>query len=48
MDFIFGFVVGYLCKEVFSYLKKLSDGPIEHNWDQEWDWMTPLQEDDLP
>tara|TARA_R100001443_G_scaffold19382_1_gene30895 strand:+ start:953 stop:1099 length:147 start_codon:yes stop_codon:yes gene_type:complete len=48
MDFITGFVLGYFVKEVVSYLKRLADGPIEHNWDKEWDWMSPLQEDDLP
>ena len=48
MDFLFGFVFGYVCKEVISYLKRLATEPIEHAWDKEWDWMSPLKEDDLP
>jgi len=48
MDFLFGFIVGYVCKEVVSYLKRLANEPIENPWDKEWDWMSPLKEDDLP
>jgi len=48
MDFLTGFVLGYLCKEIVAYLKKLATGPIPGDWDKEWDWMSPLQEDDLP
>jgi len=48
MDFIFGFFVGYLCKEIVSYLKKLANESTQTDWDKEWDWMSPLQEDDLP
>ena len=50
MDFLFGFFVGYLCKEIVSYLKKLS----EYDWNnrtvykEDWDWLSPIQEDDLP
>ena len=29
MDFLFGFMLGYLCKEIFSYLKKLSNNKKE-------------------
>ena len=47
MDFLFGFIFGYVCKEVAAYLKRLAM-PTQNNWDKEWDWMTPLQEDDLP
>tara|TARA_B100000212_G_scaffold281932_1_gene221987 strand:+ start:8026 stop:8172 length:147 start_codon:yes stop_codon:yes gene_type:complete len=48
MDFLTGFVLGYLCKEIVAYLKKLATGPIPGDWDKEWDWMSPIQEDDLP
>jgi len=48
MDFLTGFVLGYLCKEIVAYLRKLATGPIPGDWDKEWDWMSPLQEDDLP
>ena len=47
MDFIFGFFVGYLCKEIVSYLKRLS----EYDWNnrkvykEDWDW---LSHEDLP
>ena len=50
MDFIFGFFVGYLSKEIVSYLKRLS----EYDWNnrtvykEDWDWLSPIQEDDLP
>ena len=48
MDFLTGFVLGYLCKEIVAYLKRLATGPIPGDWDKEWDWMSPIQEDDLP
>ncbi len=48
MDFIFGFILGYFFKEAISYIKRLADGPLQQDWDKEWDWMSPLQEDDLP
>lgn len=50
MDFLFGFIVGYLFKQTVAYLKKLS----EYDWNnrtvynEDWDWISPLQEDDLP
>ena len=47
MDFLFGFIFGYCCKEVAAYLKRLST-PTSQDWDKEWDWMSPIQEDDLP
>jgi hypothetical protein len=45
MDFIIGFLLGYFFKETVSYLKRLA---IPNDWDKEWDWITPIQEDDLP
>jgi len=47
MDFLFGFIFGYVCKEVVSYLKKLSnyDWDNRKSWDKEWDWMS---HEDLP
>ena len=47
MDFLFGFIFGYSCKEVAAYLKRLAT-PTPQDWDKEWDWMSPIQEDDLP
>jgi len=50
MDFIIGFLLGYFLKEIVSYLKRLS----EYDWNNrtvykdDWDWITPIQEDDLP
>jgi len=46
MDFIIGFLLGYFFKET-SYLKRLAI-PTPKDWDKEWDWITPIQEDDLP
>tara|TARA_R100001015_G_C4593240_1_gene148600 strand:+ start:982 stop:1128 length:147 start_codon:yes stop_codon:yes gene_type:complete len=48
MDFLLGFIFGYLCKEIISYLKRLADSPLNNDWDNQWDWMSPIQEDDLP
>ena len=50
MDFLSGFLLGYFVKEIFAYLKKLSnyDWDNRKSWDKEWDWMSPIQEDDLP
>ena len=45
MDFIIGFLLGYFFKETVSYLKRLV---IPNDWDKEWDWIEPIQEDDLP
>jgi len=45
MDFIIGFLLGYFLKEIVSYLKRLT---IPNDWDKEWDWIEPIQEDDLP
>jgi len=47
MDFLSGFLLGYFVKEIFTYLKRLAT-PTPNDWDKEWDWMSPLQEDDLP
>ena len=50
MDFIIGFLLGYFLKEIVSYLKRLSQWDYDNrkSWDKEWDWMSPIQEDDLP
>jgi len=48
MDFLFGFILGYCCKEIAAYLKKLANKSMEIDIDKEWDWITPIQEDDLP
>ena len=54
MDYIVGFIFGYLLKEVTVLLKKLSDwdyenrgGYLEHRLDH-IDFSEPLTEDDLP
>lgn len=47
MDFLSGFLLGYFVKEIFAYLKRLAT-PTPNDWDKEWDWMSPIQEDDLP
>tara|TARA_B100000214_G_scaffold316443_1_gene249970 strand:+ start:2637 stop:2780 length:144 start_codon:yes stop_codon:yes gene_type:complete len=47
MDFLTGFILGYFIKEIFTYIKRLAT-PVQKDWDKEWDWMSPLQEDDLP
>tara|TARA_A100001515_G_scaffold120726_1_gene103757 strand:- start:33 stop:185 length:153 start_codon:yes stop_codon:yes gene_type:complete len=50
MDFLFGFTLGYFCKEIFSYLKKLSN----NNWNnkttytEDWDWLSSIEPEDLP
>ncbi len=50
MDFITGFVFGYVCKEVVAYLKRLSgyDWDNRNYYDGAYDWDTGLNEDDLP
>ena len=49
MDFFTGFLVGYFTKEIFAYLKKLSNWDYNNRqgWDKEWDFIS-YQEDDLP
>jgi len=47
MDYLIGFLLGYFLKEISSYLKRLAS-PTRKDWDKEWDWITPIQEDDLP
>jgi len=39
MDFILGFFIGYFCKEIISYLKKLANNSIDDSWNKEWDWI---------
>jgi len=50
MDYIIGFLLGFFLKEIVSYLKRLSqwDWDNRKSWDKEWDWIEPIQEDDLP
>ena len=47
MDFFTGFLIGYFTKEIFAYLKKLSNWDYNNrkSWDKEWDW---LSHEDLP
>ncbi len=46
MDFLFGFIFGYICKEVVAYLKRLSqyDWDNRNYYDSAYEWDT----DDLP
>ena len=49
MDYLVGFIIGYLCKEVYTLLKYLSKSEttlIEHDWDEELDWIS--RPEDLP
>ena len=50
MDFLFGFMLGYLCKEIFSYLKKLSnyDWNNRTTYTEDWDWLSRIEPEDLP
>ena len=47
MDYIVGFLFGYLLKEVVSMLNKLSQWDWENRTEYEYD-LIPLPEDDLP
>lgn len=49
MDYIIGFIVGYLCKEIYTLLRYLSKSEttvIEYDLDEEWDWIS--RPEDLP
>ena len=48
MDYLVGFIIGFVFKEVYNLLKHLSQSDtfiIDQNWDDEWDWIT---HEDLP
>ena len=48
MDYLVGFIIGFVCKEVYNLPKHLSQSEtfiIDQNWDDEWDWIT---HEDLP
>ena len=47
MDYIVGFIFGYLLKEVIVLLKKLSDWDYDNRMEYRFD-LGPLTEDDLP
>ena len=49
MDYIVGFIFGFILKELFNLLKYINTYEtfiIDNNWDEEWDWMT--RPEDLP
>ena len=49
MDYLVGFIIGFVCKEIYNLLKYLSTSEtliIDHNWDEEWDWIS--RPEDLP
>lgn len=45
MDFIFGFICGYIAKEIVAYLNKLSKWDYDN---REYYDINPLSKDDLP
>ena len=45
MDYIVGFILGYICKEVVLFLNKLSKWDYDNRAGYDF---TPLTEDDLP
>ena len=49
MDYIVGFIFGFILKELFNLLKYINTSEtfiIDNNWDEECDWMT--RPEDLP
>ena len=49
MDYIVGFIFGFILKELFNLLKYINTSEtfiIDNHWDEEWDWMT--RPEDLP
>ena len=49
MDYIVGFIFGFILKELFNLLKYINTSEtfiIDINWDEEWDWIT--RPEDLP
>jgi hypothetical protein len=50
MDFLAGFLLGYFLKEIFSYLKKLSnyDWNNRTTYTEDWDWLSRIEPEDLP
>ena len=49
MDYIVGFIFGFILKELFNLLKYINKSEtfiIDNNWDEEWDWIT--RPEDLP
>jgi len=49
MDYLVGFVLGFILKEVWNLLKYLSSSEtiiLDNNFDEDWDWMS--RPEDLP
>ena len=49
MDYAVGFIVGFICKEVYRVLKYISASEtiiIDKDFDEEWDWIS--RPEDLP
>ena len=49
MDYLIGFIFGFIVKEIYKllqYLSKIEMSIIDYDWDQEWDWIT--RPEDLP
>ena len=49
MDYLVGFFLGFICKEIWDLLKYLSTSEtiiLDNNFDEEWDWIN--KPEDLP
>ena len=49
MDYLIGFIFGFIVKEIYKLLQYLSTTEmpiIDYDWDQEWDWIR--RPEDLP
>tara|TARA_E500000305_G_scaffold78693_1_gene64431 strand:+ start:1972 stop:2121 length:150 start_codon:yes stop_codon:yes gene_type:complete len=49
MDYAVGFIIGFICKEIYNILKYLSTSEtiiLDNDWDEEWDWIS--RPEDLP
>ena len=49
MDYLVGFIFGFIVKEIYRLLQYLSTSEtliIDYDWDEEWDWIT--RPEDLP
>lgn len=49
MDYLIGFIFGFILKEVWNLLKYLSTSEtiiLDNNFDEDWDWIS--RPEDLP
>ena len=48
MDYVIGFLIGYMCKEIYKLIKYIATSEtffIAHDFDEDWDFLT---REDLP